>query len=1079
MSSMIWDYGRMLVLVCSAAALYEFTAVPLIEPPASTSAAAAADLGYGQVAYWWHDFFEPKSWQRKNPKVLETEQGILLFQSWERMGSRRWRLNPLTILIPPKDRVSPSDDSSTGSKRPILIDAPEGAIIQFKDDMDIFSGHTPPLEGGQLVGKIQIHSPGNNPDNSDAVDIRTEMVRIDRRRIWTSQQVEMQVGRSYAKGRHLSIFLDKNLLASSVDTGTSWDGLDRLELIYVDEIRAELPPGGLFGETLSKSMQLPPDQPPILARPAQVSITCSGAFRFDFRNSLAQLQDNVKIIHQVEGLPPDKFECGALRLYVDRVLETAPSTVATADNGKPSILNGQPLKLGPLQLRKVEAEGASAGNAQAQSPYVTFEAPAMGTRGVARWLSMDLVKQQLSWMNRLPTEPAHPEHSYIKHAGTEFWTPELHYRYDGKSNHLGWLAAAGPGNAAMAVEGQGRWEIGWNKSLQMVPDGDDERITMEGDVIVRNEQQGRFAASMIDVWLRSFNKTEIATSKPSGSLSQWLPDRLEAVGKVEVSTTELIGNFSQMALWFAYVLPGSEGSSVNADAGLQLNAPGGQTGPAWIKPPTATATTLATPNVLSPSPPKVAGPPARITGHRLHGRLLRTQKEMLIDDLTIQGGVVLKRDSIDPSNPLPVVIEGDQLRMSTAEGGMADIAVSGQPARIFVGQGWLDGPVVRVNQKDHLVWIDEPGSFGVPLEAMQKPGTAGVAQGAATNTMRWIEAPRCRWQGRMMFDGKVARMDGGVDFFGRVQTNADTVWHIEGSSSMLEITLNQMLGEPSSGGKLEIQTVALTENVDLRAAQTDVYGVRRSTEHMVVPSLVLDATTQRMLASGPGSIRSRRPSSSRLGQPSASLASQRPTELTCLHLTFAGELEGFLDRMEFIFSRQIEVGMGPILNWDETLDVANLQQLTPGQMLMSCERLKVFEASQIPSVAVATANGSSSLGVWDLEAEQSVVFEGRTATEVFSGSAAKLGYQAAKDSVRIIGLPRQAAILQRIPQAEPPAKLSVRDATFRLKTMEIIDMQLEQFQVDLQGGGLGGSTNLPAAPVNNGSPRDALFQRRP
>ncbi len=1076
MGTMIWDYGRMLVLICAAAGLYRVVAVPLIEPAETEAAFDVPNTENGTYAYWWSDIFAEDSWQRKNPKVMETEQGILLFQNFERLGGARWRLSPLTILIPPQNR-SPNKEEGLSTKRPILIDAAEGAVIKFKDDIDIFSGKTPPLEDGQLVGKIRIHSPGNKSDQSDSLDIRTEMVRINQRRVWTTQPVELKLGQSYAKGRHLSILLDKNLLASGAPSGGSWDGLDSLELIYVDEVYIEAPKGGLFADTLAKSLLIPPGEKPILDRSAFVQLKCNGAFRFDFHNSRAQLQDDVKIVHQVEGLPEDRFECGTLRLFIDRAAVATPVTPSVSGT---SFTAGQPISLGPVQLRKIEAEGAALGNTSPTARYVTFDCPNIGARGVARSFSLDLVKQQLSWMNRLPTEPPHQEPTYLKYAEMEIWSPEIGYRFDGASTHLGWLAAAGPGNAAMTSPQQGRWELGWAKTLQMVPDRSDSRVTLEGDVVIQNSEQGRFSAATLDLWLRPMQELTPNPSQPAGFMAQWLPDRMEAVGEVAINTPQILGNFSTMALWFAYVLDQPSGPGVMAShgAGLNLTTPTGQNQQTWVKQPAGlSADGISSLDSRSRQP---AGPPARVSGHRLHGRLLRTQQEMLIDDLTIERGVVLQRESIDASNPLPVVIEGDQLRMSTADGGMADIAVSGKPARIFVGQGWLEGPTVRVNQQDRLVWIDEPGSFGVPVEALQKPGSENTTN--TNSMMRWLEAPRCRWQGRMMFDGKVARMDGGVDFFGRVQTNPDTVWHLEGSAAMLEIALNQPLGQSKTNSKIEIQTVSLTENVDLRAAQTDINGVLRSREHMLIPSLAVDLTTQRMVGSGPGSIRSRRPASNRLSGGSANIAAARPNELNCLHLTFAGQLDGYLDRMEFIFARQIEVGMGPIGSWEETLDVAQMQQLSEGQTLMSCELLRVFEATQIPSASLVANQGSASLGLWDLEAENNVVFEGRTPRETFAGSATKLGYQAAKDTVRIIGSPRQSANLQRMPVNEPPARLSIRDASFRLKTMEIIDMQLDQFQLDLQGGIQGAPpTSLPpnGTGITTPSPRDSLFQRRP
>lgn len=1067
MSTMIWDYGRMLVLVSAVALIYQFTAVPLIEPETEDATVISIGNDPTEFVYWWNEIFEKDSWQRKGPKVLETEQGILLFKTWERVGEKRWRLHPLTILLPSEDHQV-GDVGNPSNDRPILVDAPDGAIIHFREEIDVFSGQTPPLEDGQLLGKIRIYSPGRDADQSDSLDIRTESVRIEHLKISTSAAVDIRLGRNFARGRDLTIHLKKRLLSSGSTGNSSWDGLDKLSLVYVDEVYAEVPKGGLFGETISKNRAIPADQTPISERHANVRIKCTGAFTFDFNESKAQLDGDVVLVHQVDGLPTDKFQCSQLRLYVDRKDSTAPGTAPAS-----GFVPGQPIAMGPLLLKKLEAQGAPISMGP-QDRYVTFEIPLLGTRGVGRWLSVDLLKQQISWINRLPTEPPHNEPSYLKHLDMEFWAPELGYRYDGAAKHLGWLAASGPGNAVVNSPEHGQWELGWNKSLQMVPDGEESRVYLKGNVIVRSKKQGRFEAAMMDVWLRPL-ASDNETSQ-SGLLSKWVPDRMEAVGNVSIDTPQLVGSFAEMALWFAYVIDqtGPTAPAAGTNPGLSLNAPNGANGQSWVESPKTTNPII---RGLATQNDQPVGPPVNVTGHRLHGRLLRTKREMLIDDLTIQGGVTLRRAAIDPENPLPLVIEGDQLRLSTTTGNVANAVIAGKPARIFVGQGWLEGPMVRIDQEKHLVWIDEPGSFGVPLDAVQKPGRANSTTTASG--MRWIDAPRCRWQGRMMFDGRVARMDGGVDFFGRVQTNAETVWHLDGTAEMLEIALNQPIDQPRAGSKLEIQTVNLINQVDIRAAQTDIYGARRSLEQLSVPNLLIDLTTQRMIGQGPGSIRSRRPSSTRLGVPAGSLASQRPSELSCLHLTFAGELEGFLDRMEFLFKRQIEVGMGPIATWEDAIDVAQLQQLTPGQMLLSCEQLRVYEATQVPSAAVAGSQGMQSLGVWDLEAETNVVFEGRTPTEVFAGTAAKLGYQAVKDIVRIIGSPRQAAVLQRMPQNEPPAKLSIRDASFRLKTMEIIDMQLEQFQLDLQGGGL-----APIPPpangsnINGGSPRDSLFQRK-
>ncbi len=322
------EYVRVLLVLAVVLGLYRLVAVPLLEPPAPP-ASPIEDVVSQQVEDdpWWSKYFASGAWQTKEPTVIQTEQGVLLFQDWEQITPERLKLWPLTIVIPRDKKSDLADAANEGSV--IFIENPEGAEIQFREAIDITGVRPPPVVGGHLSGAIQIISPASKSDGSDELFIQTKNVHIDRRHLWTPSSVHLKLGTSVVEGQDLSIVLDKDLLSQS-ETKTPvqsvFRGLDHIELRYVDRVHIDLPHGGLWKpkskppeksdafvlmEDPSKKMLASATKEP----PATMDVRCGGAFYFDFHSGWAKMLNSVDVTHQIVGQPLDRFQCYDLEMH--------------------------------------------------------------------------------------------------------------------------------------------------------------------------------------------------------------------------------------------------------------------------------------------------------------------------------------------------------------------------------------------------------------------------------------------------------------------------------------------------------------------------------------------------------------------------------------------------------------------------------------------------------------------------------------------------------------------------------------------------------------------------------------------
>jgi hypothetical protein len=759
------DYLRVFIPLISLLAAYRLLAVPFIEPMRA-GPALIGPAGMSQVAApWWSYLFPEDSWQRKQPKILETPQGIFLFEKWDKLSPDRWKLYPLTILIPQKDSQATIEPNSLNltRRRAIRINNQQGAEIQFRDAVDWASGRPPPVIGGQLNGDIEIYSPpSEGASSTDSLLIKTSDLRIDRRHIWTTKSITMNLGRSYVEGKDLSIYLDQDLLSandpSTNEKNSPFAGLDNLELVYVDKVHIDLPDGGLFSEGLS-------DPANVTGRgKAHAEAKCRGSFQFFFHESMARLSSRVELKHVLENFPiPDTFESDRLDLYFGWK-ESGGGTGGAAANRDWSI-------------DRIEAVGTQGTDPDDPTRWVRLAAPSIQSRGGSRWLRVDLSLGRVSMANHLPGQaPNTLSHAYLQRDTMHVSSPEIEYESQrlqsaNKGNQastnsvsLGRLWAAGPGWASVTAEDGDSWRLTWAKSLDMKPEGNVDRLTIDGSANARSERQGRFSAETVDIWLRTISDQVVRrVREQTGGYepSTVVPERLHAAGTVIVHSPQLRAQFTDLQAWFQYPeielaiqslqqspesgpaqqlveaprpftqQPGTNASTKSipssplanafsnltamANGAVQANTTNVSASPA-PGPGQLASSSLPIPTLdsmaNSPSRP-TPSLPLNVTGETLVAKLSQTSKGMVIEDLKLNQNVTILREQVSSSIDMPLTIIGNQLRMDS------HITIVGEPAKFSIGTGVMASTEIHFDSRRNSAWIDHPGVFRIPPESLR------------------------------------------------------------------------------------------------------------------------------------------------------------------------------------------------------------------------------------------------------------------------------------------------------------------------------------------------------------------------
>ena len=153
---------RVFLVALAAAGFYRLAVVPVVEPRVRDTAtalemtpeeAAAIRARADQRLAALGDVFPPGSWERENPIMLESRQMRLLFKDYHSLPDGRVNLVPCTLVVLP-DRNRVAADGQPG--RTLVLRAPQGAVLEFDEPLDLRQGRLARLIGGSLRGQVTI-----------------------------------------------------------------------------------------------------------------------------------------------------------------------------------------------------------------------------------------------------------------------------------------------------------------------------------------------------------------------------------------------------------------------------------------------------------------------------------------------------------------------------------------------------------------------------------------------------------------------------------------------------------------------------------------------------------------------------------------------------------------------------------------------------------------------------------------------------------------------------------------------------------------------------------------------------------
>lgn len=1066
------------------------------------------------------DLYPADAWQRGRSIRLKTQDGMLLFQNWEqnkddRDGGKKWRLWPITMVIG-------RGLDAKGASQPIVIEAEQGAVIEFSASLDVMSGVAPTIQRGQLMGDVQIRRINGIDENAisgsnyqvqaddQTLDIRTANVGIDRRKIWTTEAIEMKVGRAVMVGRDLTLHL-----ATSTGSGASQSSiarsLDRMELIYLRELTLPL---GKAGDPAGKNDGV-------------VQVRCDGRIDYDFALDQLMLDRNVRLMRVTPTSPQnpsviarstpldrtdadatqERFECDSLRLTIRDPLNSHRERKTAFDWIDRIEATGSPVRLS----MKSQGFDLIAGK-------VVFD-PVEG------WLTAEPVTTKTESFNggsasRQDNSPVVGK-VQIRRGDLIANLSRIVYQFDPKyPEQLGSIEVKGRGDIDYQSPESVLKSFGWNGGLRVAPldvatpDALNVRfgVWCDGAIEARLADGGSFVTDRIEGVLKP---VESSIASPSGSLSaktplpaktplsartprastsnidqQWFPDRFSAIGNVRIQAPNLDAQTNQMNLFFEQkqLYPGaSQATSSTPDSSVR----------SWVSQPGSDSNS----GTSNTRVPKVQ---ATIRGDQVTAKLTFGDRELTATDLSVVGNVAVSHplqlrtttstDSANLTQPMLATMTGDHLRIR--DGGGSDVlqlgSRSGNEARLELGDGYFVGPEIQVRPDDNYVWVPSAGELLIPTAFL--PSLGGLSgslggQADATST-RWSRSPRCRFGGSMTFDGKVAILGGGVELEAAiVSDNQPSEIRMLGDELRFMLETQVDFRVPESFRTTQLKQVSLLQTtgkpVEVRVDQFAGDGIRQSRHELSVASLnwmpgasppgsIGRGLTGQVVAPGPGSYRGwirgkaeassadgKQAGSSQMGaafSPGMIEDSNAPTArkdgeetvITGVHLVFQEAMQGDLLSKSLIFKRGVRIARKIVEDFEQTFQATDMDRLGPDELTLDCDQVRLsLDPSvrmQAPKFNVPGRSMNRPPSI-EVEAYGGVVFRSRTERGLSQATADRCGYAVAKDLVTIEGTPGRPARFQQTDMTgEPVVNLAIRTMTLRLRPFQLISSQVESFQ---------------------------------
>ncbi len=958
-------YFASLAVVATALAAYAFGVAPWLEPP--PVARKASDAGLPDVnpadptADLLTRLFRPGDWELDQPKIVETETCTLLVKDYTPTPDGRLELKPCTLIF----HAAAAEGSS--ERRPIVMQAPQGASIQFDRPLNLAKAEFGKLQGGKLPGPITIFSPETASGRGDDLHLTTHDLTLTKDSVKTLSDVDFRYGESHGRGRDLTIAL---LPKDPEDPNSGVGGVRSITLEKVDRLHVEAMSGALggpVGRTPQSAQRSVADGG--LRNGAPLEIVCQGPFVFDVLAETAMFDKGVEVQRVNPAAPPDTLTCERLLLvFADEPEKNgsagaspsqAPPDKTPPDKTPPDPPLQTAAQSDPLagRLKRIVAEGRP----------VRLVAPSSATVASAARIEYSLTKRRL-----VLVPGPNAEQVSLKQEANEFTARELEYE-SAEPGRLGRLWAAGPGQLKFTQSaGPARQTIvaRWEKELRIQPHERNQVISLVEKASLDVSPLGHFTAEEMHLWVlevpqssptlrvgqnpldTSVNGNKSAENSPPGEPSKFtiLPDRLLASGGVKLDSPRLHVDAARLEVWFQNLPPKPQPLPPLTKA---LTSGQGATGS-----PVSPAAHLQGIG-LSPARPdqRAIRPPSLqtfdLTGDLIQMQIVRQGEEMELEDLMIRGHVVLDESRTAEPGQQPIRIRGDSLELRGGVTGPGKIDIAGAPAEAG-GRGLsLAGKEIHLVRAENRVWIDGPGEAKLPGGAGFQPAAAGGRLGTANR-----EPVHVVWQDRFTFDGQT------VEMLGDVQARTGTQ---VASAKRLEASLNRRidLTAPQSDGDTDVARLIFDGGVHLVSRTLNEHGEQTSYDEAQVKNFVMDRAAGTLHADGPGWVSSHRVATA--GMPGAPLAGaplpgvaarpmpaaaipvdpDAPPKLNYIEIKFEGSIEGLIEKRQIEFQRQVRTIFAPVNDWNQRVVMNKIEDLGEQGILMTSDKLTVIEMNPI------------------------------------------------------------------------------------------------------------------------------------
>ncbi|TWT48178.1 hypothetical protein Pla22_51790 [Rubripirellula amarantea] len=1001
----IINYFTALMFLLGTAIIYQNTFVPWLEPVAAQPVPArpAQELRGNDSL---RDLFAEDSWQRGSCKCLQTSEGMLLFEKWEQSGGDQWKLWPVTVVL--GRGISAKKDD-----QPIILEAAQGAEIKFTSSLDVMSGGAPPIDRGRMIGPVHIYRADPHKQNAESdrsIDLRTSNVGIDRKKLWTTDAIEMQFGRARMIGRDLTIHLAGNPISNS--SGSPASILDRMELIYLDELVM-----------------------PLEKSDATVEIQCSGRVEYDFAIDHLMMRDEVSLIHRSATGQVDDFRCDSIELGLNNPTD---STI---------------LRTGPLDwVNRIVAKGNPAA---ANLP--SFDASITGDQ-----IDVDVSRGRIEAIGKQGIR--------IRRGGISASLANLVYQFDPRDpKRIGNILVDGPGIVSIDDPEVAVRKAQWAGALEVKPEklNADDATNANVSVYVEDDVQawlvdgGEFSADNVEGILKSVD------SKVPGERPSLAPEQFDIKGNVRINTTAIAADTQRLRLFFV----DDERAPVPRKAAppaspLRQWVSQPTTNNLVDQPSSAVAP-------VARSRPEVSGDiiiaQLRRTTTGLSAKQLKVEGNVRVSHKIEANGQNL--DTVLTGELLQLLNHGGEdvlqlgsgiespARFEIGDGFFVGPEIQIRPRENIIwikdaGEFQLPSNALPTglagqNGSSKIQWIKPPycrwqGEMLFDGRKIQLTDGVDISAAILNGTEPWefkMSGERLEvdlWDDVNLQDMAAVR-----------QARVQAITLLKSNEHPVFVEAFQRAAD----GVLEAKHLLYAHSITMSPGMTAPQFALLSPEQRANASV----GSGKIVGEGPGWYRAWVPSPSEgpmQHDQTATMVDDAERPLTGIHLTYNDQMTADLTTRALTFERGVRVGSRSVTHWEDTFNAAEMTALGVGESTLDCDQLRVAMEPPLPgrpAIGVATIP-------WEMQAISGVVFRTRSDKGLLEGTASRAAYAASKDMFTAQGAPSRPAIIRRsLPDGTPQLETAVRSMVIRPRTMTIDSMEFERGSVATPTQGISAS----------------------